>query len=82
MPVAELPAVIESHEALLDAVHAQALGDAVTATEAPPPGNAGVAPVGFSVKVQGAAAWVIVKVWPAIVSVPSRWAGSGFAATV
>jgi hypothetical protein len=58
--------------ALLVAVHAQALFDAVTVVDAPPPAAATFWPVGESEYVHVFAACVTVNVCPAIVTVPLR----------
>ena len=86
MPLA--PAVIVIHDgALLTAVHAH-VPPAVTAIAVPAPPAAAIdSLVGAIVLVQlgggggGAAAWLTVKVWPAMVIVPVR-AAPVFAATV
>jgi hypothetical protein len=61
-----------SQVALLVAVHAHALFDAVTVVDAPPPAAATFWPVGESEYVQVFAACVTVNVCPAIVTVPLR----------
>ena len=70
-PVPLAPAVTVTHAASLLAVHAQPLG-AVTVTEPDPPVAASAWLVAESVEVHVTPAWVIVTVWPAIVSVAVR----------
>ena len=70
LPVPVAPEVMDSHGALLLAVHAQPAAP-VTVTLPVPPCAGTLADVGSIANVQ-LAAWVTVKVWPAIVSVPVR----------
>ena len=81
MPLPVAPAVMVIQAALLVAVHAQPVA-AVTVTVPVPPAAATLADAGEIVGAQVAPAWVIVKVLPAIVSVPVRAVLPGFAATV
>ena len=74
------PLLIDSHVALLVAVHAQLLV-VVTEAVAVPPLAARLCVVGDTVKLQ-APAWVIVTAWPAIVSVPVRELVDVFAAAL
>ena len=70
-----------SHAALLVVLQAQVLpAVTVTATDSPAAGD--VRLVGEIPNVQGAPAWVTLKVWPAIVTDPVRCAVPVFAATV
>jgi hypothetical protein len=73
VPVPATPDVMLSHGALLVAVHAHALV-VVTDTVPVPPSTGILWLVGAIEYVQGAinAAWLTVKVWPAIVMVPLR----------
>ena len=70
LPVPLLPLLIDSHVALLVAVHPQTLVVVTEAVELPP-AAATLCVVGDSVYAH-AAACVTVKVCPAIVSVPVR----------
>src|SRR6478735_11150265 len=70
LPVPVAPAVMDSHAALLLAVHAQPAAP-VTVTLPVPPCAGTLPDVGSIANVQ-LAPWVTVKVWPAIVSVPVR----------
>ena len=72
--------MIESHDALLDAVHAHEAVVVIVTGDPPPPAAGADAFVGEISKAQGAASCVTVKVWPAIMSVPVR-AAPVFAAT-
>jgi hypothetical protein len=65
---------------VVGAVQAQP-GPAVTATLPAPPAAGAVAAVGRIEYAQPAAAWVKVKVWPAMVSVPVRFVVTLLAAT-
>jgi hypothetical protein len=73
LPEPLAPAVTDSQDALLLAVHEHPL-PAATATVPVPPAAATVPLVGLIAKVQGggAAAWFTVNVWPAMVMVPLR----------
>ncbi len=72
LPEPDAPAVTVSHAVLLlTAVHAQPAG-AVTATVPVPPFDTTLCDVGEIVSVQVMPAWVTVKVFPAMVSVPVR----------
>jgi hypothetical protein len=79
LPLPLPPLVTVIQVALLVAVHAQPVV-VVTDTLAAPPAAVGLADVGDAVKLQPAA-WLMVTVCPATVSVPVR-AGPVFAATV
>ena len=61
-----------NHVALLTALHAHALFEAVTVVEAAPPAAVTFCPVGAIEYVQVLAACVTVNVWPATVTVPVR----------
>jgi hypothetical protein len=80
LPVPLAPAVTVIQLALLVAVHAQP-AVVVTVTVAVPPLAAGVAEVGDTVKLHGAAS-VTVIVRPATVNVPVREVVPVFAATL
>ena len=80
MPLPLAPAVTVIQVALLVAVQAQPVV-VVTVTVAVPPPAAGVADVGDTVKLQGAAS-VTVIVCPATVKVPVREVVPVFAATL
>ena len=81
VPEPVVPPVRVIHAALAVAVHEQ-LAPVVTLTEPVPP-VAGTDPdVEPSVKLHGAAACVIVNVWPPIMIVPVRGDEAVFAATV
>jgi hypothetical protein len=74
------------HASLPAAVQAHVVADAVTVTWPGPPSAGNEAEVGATVKVQGggvvgAAAWRIVTVVPATVSVPERAVVAAFGAT-
>ena len=71
LPVPLLPLVMVIHGALLVAVQPQA-APVVTLTLAGPPPAGALKLVGLSVYVHGAAAWLTVKVSPAMVTVPVR----------
>jgi hypothetical protein len=71
--------VMVSHAAPLEADHAQPAG-AVTLTDPDPPAAGTAAFGGATENVQPTAAWLIVKVRPAIVIVPCRGVGVVFAA--
>ena len=71
MPVPEAPLTTTSHDAPLDAVHAQPVVVLTVKVDDPPP-VANEAEVGVSVKLHEAAACVTVTVLPAIVTVPER----------
>lgn len=75
------PDVTVIHVALLTAVQVQPVA-AVMVTEPVPPAAATDSPDDPRAKVQDAAAWVTVKVWPPVVIVPVREAVVGFAATL
>ena len=77
LPVPEDPDVMSIQEALLVAAQA---ADAVTLTVPVPPVAGAVAAVGLIVSDANAAAWLTVKVCPAIVILPTR-AGPVLAAT-
>jgi hypothetical protein len=79
LPEPAAPAVIESQESLLVAVHVQPFG-AVTATSLLPPAAAKAVAPGEIVSVQGTPSCVALKVLPAIVIVPLRGVLPGFAA--
>jgi hypothetical protein len=76
-----VPAVTVIQASLLVAAQAQPLA-AVTVTVPVPAADVGLADAGEMVGVQGAPAWVIVKVLPPIVSVALRDAVLVFAATL
>jgi hypothetical protein len=72
LPVPELPVPMLIHAAVVVAVHAQLLAEAVTAIDPEPPPSATFCDEGEMEKVQaggGAAAWLTVKVLPAAVMV-------------
>jgi hypothetical protein len=82
LPLPDAPAVTVIHASLLTAVQLQPV-PAVTVTE--PVVVADVARLdeaGLMVNVQGAPAWVTVKVWPPIVIVPLRDVVPALAATL
>jgi hypothetical protein len=82
LPLPDAPPVTVSHDvSLLTAVQAQPLG-AVTLVVFEPPAAVIARLVGVSEYVQLIAAWVIVKVCPAIVTVPLRWLLVPFGATL
>lgn len=71
-PLPLAPDVIVNHGTLLDAVHEHPAA-VVTATGVPAPPDAPIdCDVGLIEKLHGAAAWLTVKVWPPIVTVPDR----------
>ena len=75
-----LPTLIVSHAALLVAVHEQVEGAVTrTVTVVPPAGAVALAGLIDWLQVAAPDDCVIVSVWPAIVSVPTR-AAPGFAA--
>ena len=78
MPLPEpvAPAVTWIHEAFAVAVHEQPL-IAVTPTLPVMPAAAGETDVADSTNEQGAASCRTVSVWPAMVNVPERSAGTG-----
>ena len=82
MPLPEAPAVTVIHPTLLAAVQLQPV-PAVTVT-VPLAATEVVRfdEVGEIESVHGAAAWVTVKVWPPIVTVPVREVAFAFAATL
>ena len=80
-PVPLEPPAIVIHDVPLDAVHEQPVG-AVTLAVLDSPDAGDVSLVGVSEYVQPAAAWVIVKVCPAIVIVPLRPVATVLAATL
>ena len=80
MPVPELPEVIVSHVALLDAVHPQPLPVVTEALCAPPVAEL-FCDIGDTLKLH-APLWLTVTVWPATVNVPLRGDVDVFAATV
>ena len=80
MPLA--PLVIVIHDALLEAVQAQAEAFAVTDTVPLPPADVGELAVGDSENAQTIPACVMVKVCPATVMVALRWVVPEFAATL
>ena len=81
LPLPVAPAVTVIQASLLVAVQAQPPA-AVTVTVPVPAAEVGLADAGEMVGVQGAPAWVIVKVLPPIVSVVVRDAVLVFAATL
>ena len=81
LPLPVAPAVTVIQASLLVAVHAQPPA-AATVTVPVPAAEVGLAVAGEIVGVQGAPAWVIVKVLPPIVSVAVREAVLVFAATL
>ena len=82
LPVPLLPLLIDSHVALLVAVHAQPVA-AVTVTVPPVVPAAGtLADPAVSVGAHGAPACVIVNVLPPIVSTSERAVVVGFAVTL
>ena len=82
MPLPDAPAVtVNQLVALLTAVQLQPV-PAVTLTVPVVAEDVGFNDVGAMVKVQGAPAWVTVKVWPPIVIVPVREVVLVFAATL
>jgi hypothetical protein len=81
-PLPDPPPVTVIHDvALLAAVHAQpvCVVTAIDPVDALEPTDV---PVGEIVKLHGTPDWVIVKVWPATVTVPEREAVLVFAATL
>lgn len=81
MPVPVAPAVTVIQPSLLIADHPHP-ADALTVTMLEPPDAAAVVDVGESADTHATPAWVIVKVWPPIVSVPVRETVLVFAATL
>jgi hypothetical protein len=80
LPLPDPPVGIEIHEALLTAVQLQPVATvtAMLLDEAPAGADALVGEIEY---VQGAAAWLIVNVWPPTVIEPDRALTLVFAAT-
>ncbi len=78
LPTPLMPAVTTSQVTFRTAVQEHPLG-AVTAKVAEPAAEVSVCDVGETPKVQPMPLCVTVTVWPATVSVPTRWAVDGFA---
>jgi len=76
-----LPLVTVIHEALLVEDHPQPVGE-VTFTDVEPAVATTDVELALSVKVQAAAAWLIVKVCPATVTVPDRVVPAVFGCTL
>ena len=77
-PLPLAPLLIVSQAALLAAVQAHPLA-AVTAVVDEPAAEVSERDVGDTPKLQLTPLWVTVTVWPATVSVPTRWAVDVFA---
>ena len=72
LPLPLAPPLMVSHPALLVAVHVQPVA-AVTFVVDDPAAEVSVRDVGETPKVQEMPLWVTETVWPATVSVPTRW---------